>query len=106
MLKSVPLNVDIIIFSDNLMNILRLSELEAFQAEYPKVKLTFRRTGGRFHDRYIIVDYKTRTEKIYHCGASSKDAGKKITTISKADNRGLYYPMVEELLLQPVLRLL
>lgn len=105
MLKSVPANVDIIIFSDNLNSILRLSELQAFQAEYPNVKLTFQRTGGKFHDRYIAIDYKCRTEKIYHCGASSKDAGKKITTISKADNRKLYYPMIEELLQQPALRL-
>jgi hypothetical protein len=105
MLKNVPANVDIIIFSDNLMNILRLSELQAFQAEYPNVKLSFRRTGGKFHDRYIIVDYKARTEKIYHCGASSKDAGNKITTISKSDNNELYHPMVDNLLLQPALKL-
>lgn len=105
MLKSVPANVDIIIFSDNLNNILRLSELQAFQVEYPNVKLTFQRTGGKFHDRYIVIDYKCRTEKIYHCGASSKDAGNKITTISKADNRKLYYPMIEELLQQTALRL-
>lgn len=105
MLKSVPDNVDIIIFSDNIKSMLRLTELQAFQREYPKVKLTFQHTGGKFHDRYIIVDYKCRTEKIYHCGASSKDAGNKITTISQADNRKLYYPMIDELLIQPVLRL-
>ncbi|MBQ7433601.1 MAG: hypothetical protein IJV50_09140 [Lachnospiraceae bacterium] len=105
MLKSVPANVKIIIFSDNLRNILRLSEFQTFRTEYPNVNVSFQRTGGKFHDRYIIVDYKCPTEKIYHCGASSKDAGNKITTISKADNRLLYYPMVEDLLLQPVLRL-
>ena len=105
MLKSVPTNVDIIIFSDNLNNILRLSELQAFQAEYPYVKLSFQKTGGKFHDRYIIIDYKCGTEKIYHCGASSKDAGNKITTISKSDNNKLYYPMVDELLQQPELLL-
>lgn len=103
MLKSVATNVDIIIFSDNLNNILRLSELQAFQSEYPKVRLSFQKTGGKFHDRYIIVDYKFRTEKIYHCGASSKDAGNKITTISKSDNSTLYYPMVDSLLQQPTL---
>ncbi len=95
--------VDIIIFSDNSRNMLRLSELQAFQAEYPNVNLSFQKTGGKFHDRYIIVDYKTRSEKIYHCGASSKDAGNKITTISKADNKKLYYPMIEDLLLRPFL---
>ncbi len=105
MLKSVPSNVDVIIFSDNLRNILRLSEFQAFRAEYPNVKLTFRKTDGKFHDRYIIIDYNCRTEKIYHCGASSKDAGNKITTIAQADNRKLYYPMIEALLMQPVLNL-
>ena len=35
----------------------------------------------------------------------TKDAGNKITTISKADNKKLYYPMIEDLLLQPALRL-
>ncbi len=105
MLKSVPSNVDVIIFSDNLRNILRLSEFQAFRAEYPNVKLTFRKTDGKFHDRYIIIDYRCRTEKIYHCGASSKDAGNKITTIAQADNRKLYYPMIEALLMQPVLNL-
>ena len=103
MLKSVSAGVDIIIFSDNSRNMLRLSELQAFQAEYPNVNLSFQKTGGKFHDRYIIVDYKTRSEKIYHCGASSKDAGNKITTISKADNKKLYYPMIEDLLLRPFL---
>ena len=105
MLKNVPENVDIIIFSDNLRNILRLSELQEFRKEYKNVKLTLRHTGGKFHDRYIIIDYKCKTEKIYHCGASSKDAGNKITTIAQADNRKLYYPMVEDLLLQPMLML-
>lgn len=103
MLKSVPSNVDIIIFSDNIRNMLRLSELQSFQNEYPNVRLSFQKTGGKFHDRYIILDYKCRTEKIYHCGASSKDAGNKITTISKSDNNALYYPMVDDLLLQPAL---
>ena len=103
MLKSAPSNVDIIIFSDNIRNMLRLSELQSFQNEYPNVRLSFQKTGGKFHDRYIILDYKCRTEKIYHCGASSKDAGNKITTISKSDNNALYYPMVDDLLLQPAL---
>lgn len=97
LLKSVPANVAVIIFSDNIRNILRLSELQTFQAEYPNVRLTFQKTGGKFHDRYIIIDYKCRTEKIYHCGASSKDAGNKITTIAQADNKKLYYPTEKEL---------
>ena len=34
--------------------------------------------NGRCHDRYIIIDYKTKEERLYHCGASSKDAGNKV----------------------------
>ena len=55
-------------------------------------RMSFQRTGGKFHDRYIIIDYKCRSEKVYHCGSSSKDAGNKITTISKSDNKALYHP--------------
>ena len=105
MLKSVPENVDVIIFSDNVNNILRLSEYRAFHAEYPNIRLSFQRTGGKFHDRYIIVDYKQPSEQIYHCGASSMDAGRRITTISRSDNAALYYGMIEELLRERELRL-
>ena len=91
--------------SDIKEKMLRLSELQSFQNEYPNVRLSFQKTGGKFHDRYIVIDYKTQSEKIYHCGASSKDAGNKITTISKSDNKELYHPMVDDLLLQPVLQL-
>ena len=105
MLKSVPVNVEIIIFSDNLMNILRQTELQAFQTEYPNIKLSFQKTGGKFHDRYVILDYKSRSEKIYHCGASSKDAGNRITTIEKSDNNTMYHPMIDDLLTKPALML-
>lgn len=105
MLKSVPANVNVIIFSDNLMNILRLSEYQAFHTEYPNIQISFKRTGGKFHDRYIIIDYKETSEQIYHCGASSMDAGRRITTISQSDNVSLYYPMIDDLLLNQTLRL-
>jgi hypothetical protein len=58
-----------------------------------------------YHDRYIVVDYGRKTEKIYHCGASSKDAGKKVTTITKVTDRQVYHPLVDALLLNPVLSL-
>lgn len=46
---------------------------------------TFKKNNNRFHDRYIIIDYKTDNEKLFHCGSSSKDAGNKITTITKIE---------------------
>ena len=33
------------------------------------------------HDRFIILDYGTKDERVFHCGASSKDAGYKATSI-------------------------
>jgi hypothetical protein len=55
----------------------------------------------KFHDSYILVDFKTKSEKLYHCGASSKDAGNKITTIVRLDDVDAYRNMFEELLEQP-----
>lgn len=105
LLKGVGTSLDIIIFSDNIGRNLSLADVSTFQTQYPGINIKFQRTGGKFHDRYIIIDYKCRSEKIYHCGASSKDAGRLVTTITKADNRKLYYPMIDDLLQQPLLRL-
>ena len=99
-------NVKITIISDNVARPkLRLGEYDDFVSENPGRGIVFLRSMHRVHDRYIIVDYKTKSEKIFHCGCSSKDAGKKITTITESDNRELYYPMIEGLLKQPELEL-
>ena len=52
----------------------------------------------RNHDRYIIIDYDTKNEIIYHCGASLKDAGNKITTIQKIEDPFIYNKTIKELL--------
>ena len=75
------------------------------QHEYPLIQFDFRKTCGVYHDRYIVIDYSRKTEKIYHCGASSKDAGKKVTTITQVTDRQVYHPLVDALLLNPVLLL-
>lgn len=36
-----------------------------------------------FHDRYIVLDYGTDCEKMFHCGASFKDLGKKLFAFAK-----------------------
>ena len=91
-------NVEIIIFSDNINKGLTKIEYKDFCKEYPNVNIKFIKTNNIFHDRYIILDYKLNSETIYHCGASSKDAGKKITTISEIENKDIYYQMIDELL--------
>ena len=40
-----------------------------------------KKTGGIFHDRFIVLDYGTADERVFLCGASSKDAGARITSI-------------------------
>lgn len=56
-----------------------------FLAVRPDVKLEIKKTRGKFHDRYIFLDYGLKSEKLFHCGASSKDAGNKITTIMQIE---------------------
>lgn len=62
---------------------LRQTEYNDFLMENSGRSITFVQTANRVHDRYIVLDEGTKDMKVYHCGASSKDAGKKITTITK-----------------------
>ena len=105
-LKDLPSNIDVIIFSDNLRNGLHQNELADFQLQYPDVNISFQTTNGKYHDRYIILDFGMLDEVIYHCGASSKDAGNKITSISKVKDVTIYQNMVNDLLLNPALSLI
>ena len=99
-LKDVNPKVTITIFSDNSGKNLTKRDGETFVREYPKVQLTFKRTHGKIHDRFIILDYATANEKVYHCGGSLKDAGRKTTMIMQVEKTALLHPLIEELLLQ------
>lgn len=106
LLKDVPSSVEVVIFSDNIGKGLHSLEYQDFCKEYPLRKIKFQKSGGEFHDRYIIIDWKTDNQRIYHCGASSKDAGKKITTISEVVDQVIYTNLINKLLKKPILRLL
>ena len=56
-------------------------EYNDFRREYPTIQLKLKKTGGICHDRFIVLDYGTKAERIFLCGASSKDAGAKVTCI-------------------------
>jgi len=71
--------------------------------EYPHVQITLQQTGGRYHDRFIMLDYGSEGQRLYHCGGSSKDSGRRVTAISPMDDVSLYQPMFEELLQTPTL---
>ena len=69
------------------------------KAARPDVELgDVRATGNIFHDRYIYLDFGTTNEKLFHSGASSKDAGNKITTIMQLEDIAGYRPLFQKLL--------
>ena len=99
--------VEIVVFSDNARNKNMLTEsmLHDFVSDYPGVDLKFKIAGRKYHDRYVVIDYGTDDEAVYLCGASSKDAGGKISTIMRIEslNLSLYNAMFDELLKNPEL---
>ena len=98
LLKSTKVNIEIMIFSDNKSrNNLNLNFINDFIND-TGFNIKFKKNNNRFHDRYIIIDYDTENEIIFHCGASSKDAGKRITTITKIEDSSLYKDLIKEIL--------
>ena len=95
--KHAKQNIAVTIFTDNTNNGLHKVELYDFCKEYSGLKIAIKKANNIFHDRYIILDYNTPEEKIYHCGSSSKDGGRKITTITKIDDSSLYKPLLAKL---------
>lgn len=99
MLKKKKSNIDVIIFTDNKGNSrtnLQKREMELFNKEFPSLEL--KRNNNKCHDRFIILDYKADTEKVYHCGASSKDAGSKVCCINQLSSNEMIQKVVDELL--------
>ena len=103
-LKNSPLGVHVILFSDNIgKQKLHNIEFTNFRKEYPTVKIALQKTGGVFHDRFIVLDYGTDYERVFLCGASSKDAGAKITSIVEDYGVSKYDPIIAALLQNPAL---
>ena len=99
-------NVKIVVVSDNRGSVrLRKAEFEDFAAEYPSINISLLQSQGKMHDRYIVLDWGTKNMRVYHCGASSKDAGKRTTTISEMKDIEQYKPLVKSLLDNPLLEL-
>ncbi len=106
LLKNAPAGADIKIFSDNIgSGKLHNVEYTDFCKEYPNIKLTMQHTGGVYHDRFIVLDYGTKDERVFLCGASSRDAGARITGIVEDFGIDKYDPLVKKLLKNGVLQL-
>ena len=97
LLRAAKDNVEIIVFSDNVKNkdMLTKNILNDFRKDYPNINLKMKIAGKKYHDRYIAIDYGTDNEAFYLCGASSKDAGNKISSITKIEesSKDMYHTM-------------
>lgn len=91
-------DIDVTIFSDNLHNGLRANVFSDFCKEYPYLHIVLKKTGGIFHDRFIVLDYGTDECRVFLCGASSKDAGARITTINEIFSVQMYDTMIGSLI--------
>ena len=97
--------MDIILFSDNVGKGLHATEYKDFCKQYPECKIELKQSGKRYHDRYIVLDYGTEKEIIFHCGPSSKDGGIRIGSIVEIREREGYHEMIDKLLEMPLLQL-
>ena len=93
--------VEVLLFTENKARKserLTAHEVADFNEEYPSLHL---KENSECHDRYIILDYGYPSEQVYHCGASSKDAGKKVCGINRIDDTELLHPIIKALLRKP-----
>ena len=97
LLRGIAKNANVHIFSEELNGRITPEIKADFEKARPDVSLKIDRPNRKFHDRYVFLDYSTRSEKLFHCGASSKDGGNKITTIMQVECPEMYHPIVEEL---------
>ncbi len=91
--------VEVILFTENghgKNGFLTSAVVSDFIAQYPPLRI---KSNPECHDRLIVLDYGLPTEQAYHCGASSKDAGKKLCAINKIENTAMIHPIMERLLL-------
>ena len=106
LLRGIRNGVSVIVFSDNLSG-MHKSDYNDFHTEFPNIPISFKETGKTTHDRFIILDFATNDEKIFHCGASSKDAGTKlmtaITEITDEDFKLSYHQVIQHYLSNPML---
>ena len=100
LLKHKKTGIQIILFTQNghgKKGFLTLSEVQDFNSQFGNLIL---KPNPDCHDRFIVLDYNTPDEKVYHCGASSKDAGKKVCAINKFENTSIIHPIIDKLIIQ------
>ena len=98
LLKCIKENINVIIFTDNKgKNNLNNNFINDFKND-TNINIVLKKNNNRFHDRYIILDFNTEKFMIYHCGASSKDSGNRINTITELLEKEVYIDLINEVL--------
>ena len=93
--------VEVVLFTENghgKRGFLTTAVVNDFIQEYPPLRI---KPNADCHDRLIVLDYGEPTEQAYHCGASSKDAGKKLCAINVILETGMIHPVIDKLLSAP-----
>lgn len=93
--------VEVILFTENghgRREFLTMAVVNDFIQEYPPLRI---KLNADCHDRLIVLDYGEPTEQVYHCGASSKDAGKKLCAINAISETSMIHPVIDRLLSVP-----
>ena len=93
--------VEVVLFTENghgKRGFLTTAVVNDFIQEYPPLRI---KPNADCHDRLIVLDYGLPTEQAYHCGASSKDAGKKLCAINVILEASMIHPVIDKLLLAP-----
>ena len=93
--------VEVVLFTENghgRKGFLTPAVINDFIKQYPPLRI---KSNPDCHDRWIVLDYGLPTEQAYHCGASSKDAGKKLCAINKIENTEMLRLVIDKLLLGP-----
>ena len=93
--------VEVILFTENghgKRGFLTTSVVNDFINQYPPLRI---KPNPDCHDRLIILDYGLPTEQAFHCGASSKDAGRKLSAINKVESVQMVRPVIDALLKLP-----
>ena len=101
LLSQKQIGVEVILFTENghgKRGFLTTAVVNDFVQEYPSLRI---KPNADCHDRLIVLDYNLPTEQAFHCGASSKDAGKKLCAINAISETGMIHPVIDKLLLTP-----
>ena len=101
LLSQKQVGVEVVLFTENghgKRGFLTTSVVNDFIQEYPPLRI---KPNADCHDRLIVLDYGKPTEQVYHCGASSKDAGKKLCAINVILETSMIHPVIDKLLLSP-----